>query len=125
MPANPDAAIVLDKPWQIHLFRLAAFKHGLALQIRGIKVAPGVSVLAKLRAEGIVSARTAKAAMPQLLAHIADVKTEYGLLCTVCRENETTHAITGPSGNRTVNVCDTPQCTEFAARDADVWDVPA
>ena len=116
-------ATVLDQPWQIHLARLQATKGRLKLEIKGITFG-GRGILTILREQGITIARTKKRALIDLEAHISDVEVQYGLKCTVCREDRPTQGVQGESGQRLLNVCDRDECVTRALDDVELWDQP-
>lgn len=64
--------IFLDTPEQIAAARLLTIRLGLKMEAEGLKMTRGRSCLSIARAEGLTTKRTAKAALEEVNAYIAE-----------------------------------------------------
>ena len=76
MSVYTDRAIVLDTPDEIEAAAILAIRAGLRMQVKGYRMSSGRSALAVAKARGLTTKGTAKGALAEVSALIAD---RYGL----------------------------------------------
>lgn len=73
METNASQTIVLDTPAQIATARILTIRAGLRLEAKGMKMSRGRSCLSIAKAEGLTTRRTAREALVEVNALLAEM----------------------------------------------------